>query len=108
MKNDLLKDLSTLTCTKEYTFDYLKDLSISDICQCVLESKYDGNVSEIDIGIGVLTISILDDELSFYFAPSDDLEKELLETLIKDNSKLRDKVESRISSKMIKLYKELV
>ena len=104
----MFQDISKLTCTKEYVFDYLTDISISDICQCVLEAKNTNDDVEIDIGIGTLFIAIIDDELSFNFVPSEALQEELLDTLDSNESKLQKKLETRITAKMIKLYKELI
>ena len=108
MNVNLLNDLATLTQTKQSLFEYLRDISVQDISQSVLEAyNTDGEV-ELDIGIGCLYISVANDELKFNFTPSADLEKQIINSIDSGKSYLQEVVESRIGSRMAKLYKELI
>lgn len=106
---NLLSDLETLTQTKRQVFEYLTDLSIADISQCVLEEyNTNGKFCSVDIGIGTLNFIFEQDELQFKFVPSKKLEDSIFDAISSNKSSLQEMIENKINSRMIKLYKELI
>jgi len=109
MKFDIIKDITTLTTIAEKSLVKINDLSIDDICHCVLESVNCGDdVVDIDIGIGELKIIVSDGELHYRFTPSNQLEKKLIKTFEDKVDPLTLCVEETLSNKILRAYKELI
>ena len=108
MKQNLLVDISRISLIKASIFDKLKDIAESCICDYLYEAKIlDDDLIEIDIGIGKISILILNDSLEFKFRPSMHLEKSLVKSLQKNSSVLVKEVENGLESKLLSTYKEL-
>lgn len=109
MKFDMIKDITTLTTISEKSLVKISDLSVDDICHCVLESVDCGdNVADIDIGIGELKIITSDGELHYRFTPSNQLEKKLIKTFENRVDPLTLSVEKSLSDKILRAYKGLI
>jgi hypothetical protein len=109
MKFDMIKDITTLTTIAEKSLIKINDLSVDDICHCVLESVNCGDdVADIDIGIGELKVIVSDGELHYRFTPSNQLEKKLIKTFEEGVDPLTQVVEESLSNKILRAYKELI
>ena len=109
MKFNMIKDITTLTTIAEKSLVKINDLSVDDICHCVLESVDCGDdVADIDIGIGELKILVSDGELHYRFTPSNQLEKKLVKTFEDRVDPLTISVEESLSNKILRVYKELI
>lgn len=106
---DLVKDLSTLTTIEKENLDKLVDKAMWCICSYV-EEMIDAKekFTEIDLSIGTLTISIIDNQLKFKFIPSKTLEQGVRDTIINEKSPLRLSLEKSLVNKIQNIYKELV
>lgn len=108
MKQKLLSDISSLTNIKYSIINKLKEISEECICDYVLEAilKND-DLIEIDIGIGKISILVLEDGVEYSFRPSSSLEKSISKTILDDENILVDKVEKGLSNRLLSTYKEL-
>ncbi len=106
---DLIKDLNTLTLIKSSILSRLENISENCICDYVLESTLkDDDIVPIDLGIGVLYINILDNEISYKFIPSKKLEKKLLKSRETGESQLVLDIEDKLNQRIFNTYKELL
>ena len=107
--NKLTKDISILTTIPEFTLDKLVNLTIKCISHNIVESiRCKKDVSEIDIGIGTLLVTYLDDDLKFKFIPSSALQSSIHKTYEKGDSELVISVEDILSDKITNTYKNLL
>lgn len=105
---DAIKDLSTLTTIPYHTLKGLMDRLINIIAYDIKESKIDEEAyCEIDLYIGTLIISILDEEVKFKFIPSNKLTSETVDALTDGDFKLIEEVENSLRKKIINTYKDL-
>ena len=108
MSKSILKSLSTVTNVPEAYLAKLEDIKASLIGQQVLET-IDGThtVVEVDIGIGVLGIQVIDNCISYKFIPGRNLEKSI-NSALNNQSTLESLIECKIAEKIDKIYKELL
>lgn len=108
MKN-IVKDLSTLTTIEEENLNKLVEKELWCICSYVEEMiNSKENFCDIDLGIGTLTISIMDNQLKFKFIPSQTLEQGVRDTIVNEKSPLRLSLEKSLVNKISNIYKELI
>lgn len=109
MSNNLITDLSILTTIPELNLKRLSNISKDIISHNVAECVRNGEtICETDIGIGVLLISIEEDNLMFKFIPSKSFQDCLIESINSKESSLVDRVEGLLTDKIIYAYKNLV
>ena len=114
-KIGLYKNSNTLQSV-QMKFDYseknlskLIDVSIYCISDAIQEClKQEETIAEIDIGIGILYIQCLDNNIKYKFIPSDMLDKAVKETLINKLNLLELKLETSLVSKITNIYKDLI
>lgn len=109
MERNILKNLSSLTQVDINTLNKLSTLAEDCICDYVLEGiETDDDVVIVDIGVGLLHISIIGDELEYKFTPSRKLEGKLKKTVYSEISPLVVKLEYSLDKKFTAAYKELL
>lgn len=106
--HELLKDVSTITTIPKLTLESINESTIICMCHDILEDKLSGaDISELDIGIGILYIK-LDDDIKFKFVPNSKFENIIKTTLEDNTSPLISKAENILKTKVIKTYKDLL
>lgn len=109
MSCDLIKELSTLTTLPASTLGSLVSIGIDAICYDVLENSNVGeNVSEINIGIGTLSILVDDNQIRYKFLPSDKLESSLVSAVVSGENPLVRRIENKVREKLSTATKELL
>ena len=105
----LKKDLSLLSTIKETTLSKLSPIINKLICDYILEAKNKGEDNiNIDIDIGILNISLLDGVIKYKFIPNKSLEKQIIETYLKNNSPIIEALEQAIIDRFENIYKDLM
>lgn len=106
---DIIEDLSKITTISTNNLNKLIDKSMWCICDYIEElitSK--NNVLEINIGIGTLIISILDNQIKYKFIPNAKLENSIRETIINEYNPLKLTIEKTLVNKITNTYKDLI
>lgn len=105
---DLLKDLSILTNVSHTNLTFLNIHAINTITHTVLESVLDNNdITEIDIGIGILKILHKNNEIKYKFIPNETLNNKVVHTITYKESPLCKKVDAVLGDRINKAYKDL-
>lgn len=103
-----LTDLSTLTAIPDKTLEKLFQSLIYVICQNTLEDELNEvDVTEIDIGIGILYIKHDSADIRFKFVPSDSLQKSMSDVVTKKLNLMENTLTAKLSEKLLQVYKEL-
>ena len=102
----LINDLSTLTTIPIVSLNDLVKNSIYCICDSLEDAKL-GNeeVTEIDIGIGTLTIKLKDNRVQYRFIPSKQLESNITSTIIEGKNVLVATAEENLVDRITNAYK---
>lgn len=105
-----LDDLAKLTRIKNSTLEKiflcLEYIIVDNVSEVKILSISDSFIN-LDIGIGVLTIAIVDDNINYYFKPSSTLEKGLINAINNNENILENKLTSSINSHIYKVYKDM-
>ena len=102
------KDLEQLTNIPEHLFNKITDLISDLISHYVVVSDYNNdNLTNIDLGFGILQIYIIDDEVNYKFIPSSKLEQNICDEYINKEDILITKAEQSLKEKFMRTYKEL-
>lgn len=105
---NLIEDLSVLTTISESSLNKLVEKSKFIICHDIQESLIGKNdITDINIGIGVIKIKIDNDGVRYRFVPSKSLEESIVTTVESGRSPLTCEIEQAIVNKIEKVYKEL-
>lgn len=105
---NLLEDLSATSNIPLNLLQKLNQQSIWNICHSVEETVLSGNnIIDINIGIGILYIGIIDDNIKYKFIPNIKLEDNLKSTILNNKCPLETKLEESFSDKMVRAYKDL-
>ena len=107
--NSIIADLSKLTLTPKETLQHYVDLSIDCLSFGAGESLSNGEQTyTADIGLGTISILILEDCVKYKFIPSKQF-MDAIETSLKGESPLLERrIEDRLSKKILTAYKELL
>ena len=104
----LLDDLSIVTTIGKMNFEQLAAKSVAIISHDIVESvKNRETVTSIDIGIGVLKITVQDDLVRYKFIPSNKLDSVVKDTYNRGQSKLVADIDSALGKRITKTYKDL-
>jgi len=108
MNQNLINDVSELTCLKRYFLDKLINTANYCISDYILEAKLkDEDLVSIDLGIGTLNIIITNNEIEYNFVPSNKLEKSIVETYQTEQCPMREVVSEALVNRMVSTYKEI-
>lgn len=106
---NLIEDLSLLTTIPVATLTKLNDKAEYLICNDVLETKTkEKDLTEINLGIGVLQIKIINDDIKYRFIPDKKLEIALRKSLIHGENPMDATVESALVNRIINVYKSFL
>ena len=108
MKTNLKSDISLITTINERALDKLSDKVLWCISDAVEKAMLNNdNVIELDLGFGILMISILDNNVKYKFVPSKELEKAVNDTIINEKNMLVDVLEESLVNKITNVYKDM-
>ena len=106
---NLINDLSNLTSTDKRVFAKLIQNANFCICDYLETMALDNQQEcEIDIGIGLLKLKVIDNTIKYSFIPSELLESEIISTLENQQNLLIANIDNLLISKLNKLYDNLL
>lgn len=106
---NLIDDVATLSTINKKQLVKFLDLIYYSINEAIEEDILDGeSVSDIDIGIGELHISYVENELKFKFIPSQFLEASIIDTIKGKQNNLEFVLDKNLIEKITKVYKEII
>lgn len=106
---DLNTDLSIVTTIPKLTLEKLNQNAICCITSFVAESLLDEEtITNIDIGIGILTIKVEDNCVKYSFTPNSMLENQITDSVLYGDVPIIKKLEDSIVNKIVHTYKELL
>ena len=103
---DLIKDLSVLTTIPEKNLHSLVNKYIWCIYDNVHEQHLKNETINIDLEIGNLYITIIDDIVKYKFIPKEDFNSQILKVLQGENI-LKTKVGKTLVDKICNTYKDM-
>ena len=105
----ILDDVEKLTNVKTSVLSKIMGCLNFAIVDNIIEEIYKGNdYVEIDIGIGVLSIVVSDDEVRYVFKPSSSLENGVIHAINDNENILEEKLSSGINNHVYKTYKDML
>lgn len=109
MEKKLIDDISTLTNIPKSRVEDLFVLMENCMCDYVLEDRKElSDITEIDLLFGTLIVGRENNSIKYKFIPSLYFENKLREALITNKNPLTSQIESKLSDKMLSVYKELL
>lgn len=109
MKSNLKTDIGVLTSISEASLTRLEDRCEDCICHSIYETLKSGeDITEIDIGLGMLYIKFVDGTIRYKFIPSEKLEEKVCNTVTSRQSPLVKRAEVRLKNSIENAYKELL
>lgn len=109
MKYDIIKDTSTLTTVPEKTLRRLITKQVYCINDAVEEMRQSGdNIVDLDIGLGTLSIGVINDNIYYKFIPSDELDVSVKSSILNEQNLLEDALEAALVDKLTNTYKDLL
>lgn len=106
---DIIDDLSKLTGVSGQLLGKLRDASLCCVVDSVIEARGRNDAAaDVDLGIGTLSMRVVDDEVIYKFVPSKGLEGAVRKAVLDDTNELEVRLEHSFSSKMTSLYKDLL
>lgn len=102
---DVYDDIRKLMLLSKNTINSISDLQ----CDCIGHgiTERDSNIVECDIGIGILSLYICEDAVSYKFIPSCRLESSIKSAIETNNSPLIKKAEESLVNKISSTYKDI-
>lgn len=109
MAKKVTEGLSKLTTIDTKALDRLIDLGECVIVDGILEGiESKENPVEIDVGIGTLTVQIMDDSVRYRFSPSAKFGDDVGNAIRHGANPLDKRVESALVDKFMNTYKDLL
>ena len=109
MQFSLIDDLSTLTTIPTTNLNQLTKKANYCICNCIEESSLNNdNITDIDIGIGKLSIYVENNNILYRFTPTKSLEDNIKKTVIEKHNSMTCAVESALVNKIMCTYKDYI
>lgn len=109
MQFSLIDDLSTLTTIPTTNLNQLTKKANYCICNCIEESSLNNdNLTDIDIGIGRLSIYVENNNILYRFTPAKSLEDNIKKTVIEKHNVMTNIVENALTNKIINTYKDYI
>ena len=109
MKRFLLKDISSITNINDKVINKMSQ--ISELCICDYLDELDcinEDVLNIDIGIGTISMLIIENEIQYSFSPSNKLETMIIKTIETKENPLVNKLEINLENKINSTYKDIM
>lgn len=106
---DIIKDTATLTTVPEKTLKKLVSKEIYCINDAVAEMQAANiEVIDLDIGLGNLAISVVDDKVVYKFIPSTELEESVKSAILNGRNLLEDVLEASLVERLTNTYKDII
>ena len=105
---NMIDDVANITTIPVASLQKLNDKLVWCICNAVEESKLkEESVVNLNIGLGNLIISVINNQIQYKFIPSSFFEKNLVTTIVKGKNPLVNALEESLVSRIMDAYKEL-
>lgn len=105
----LQDDLKTLTNISSDVIDKLVNKILYIICDDVLDTHLNNNtVTDIDTGIGILSICVDNNQIKYRFIPSTIVESAVKNTIVDLKSPVKERASKTLASKINEIYEELL
>lgn len=109
MRTDAISDLSCLTTIPKDSLSKLSEKLVYCIADAVAEAQKTGQPAvDIDIGIGTLSIGLVDDVAKYKLVPSDSLQSAVRYAIVDEQNLLERKLEQALVTKITSTYKDLL
>lgn len=109
MNKNLITDLQSITQIKKYVFDKCSDIGNALIGDYINELDLNNEqVLDIDIGIGTISMLVLEDSIKYIFTPTQELESIIINTLENKESPVVEQLEAKLNHKVMSTYKDLM
>ena len=103
------EDIAKLTGLSISCINKILQLEQDCICYAVQEALIDKRkYVDINIGIGILSLNIGEEELQYKFIPSQSLENDIITTTKNKQAPIIRNLENNIKNKILNAYKELL
>ncbi len=107
--HSLIEDLSVLTTIPLNNLNKLLDKALWCFCDCVDESRISKeNITSIDIGIGVISICVEDNNIQYRFVPSKKLESAVKAVIVEGKNPLIETAEDKLTKGMLEIHKSFI
>lgn len=104
-----IEDVSALTTIPVTGLNKLVEKTNWCICDCIEETQLSGEkLTEIDIGIGVLSVYADEAGIQYRFVPSKKLENAVRTTITTKKSPLVQQVEATLVQRILETYKSYI
>lgn len=105
---NILDDVCKITTIPTASMNKLFSKMEWCICNAVEESKLSGeNITEVNIGVGTVIISIIDNSIQYKFIPSQKLERGLVDTIVYGKNPLVVNLEETFANRIVKTFKDM-
>ncbi len=109
---DIIKDLSTLSTIPDKVLTKLMDKFLyciyDAVAEAVAENPGEDKSIDLDIGIGTLSIGVVNDTIKYKFIPSSSMDTSVKQTVLNERNLLEDVLEKSFVDKITNVYKELL
>lgn len=105
---DIIQDVSVLSTIPDKTLTKLLDKAIYCISDAVLSDINDDiDITELDIGIGILYIKHVGEAVSYKFIPSSEFSKAVNSTIKNKQNLLSNMLDKNLVKKFMEVYKDI-
>lgn len=106
---DIIKDTAVLTTVPEKALKKLITKEIYCVNDAVAEMQA-ANIDtiDLDIGLGNLAISVVDDKVVYKFVPSTELEESVKSSILNGRNLLEDVLETALVERLTNTYKDII
>lgn len=109
MDKNLIHDLQSITQIKKFVFDKCTDIGNVVIGDYINELDLNNEqVLDIDIGIGVISMLVLEDTIKYMFTPAPELESTIITAIENKESPVVKHLEAKLNQKVMSTYKDLM
>lgn len=109
MNYDIIKDTSALTTIPEKVIRKLISKEIYCINDAATELQADKvSVIDLDVGLGNLAISLVDDKVVYKFVPSPELDASVKAAILNGRNLLEDALEAALVERLTNTYKDIL
>lgn len=109
MTYDIIKDTATLTTVPEKAIRKLISKEVYSIADAVAEMQAANiDVIDLDIGLGNLALSIVDDKVVYKFVPSQELDEIIKSSILNGRNLLEDALEASLVERLTNTYKDIL
>lgn len=103
------EDLSTLTTIPKTSIDKLSELTENYMLHEINENVNNFEIlTEFNIGYGIISILIDDDNIKYKFTPRKSFEEKLIEVVKYNKDFFVEDIENKLEGKLLNAYKDLL